>query len=135
MKFESRLFPEPDLEFGDKHRHPDPRLGLAEAGPLQSPLGDAIKIAVVGSSKTIDDSRRFLNDAVAGFAAEVTQHPNLHPDFPGLGNRNPFRCKFEVVEGATSAVPQALWLEFNKSEITIGLWRWLSMRSCNIYTR
>lgn len=32
MEFRTRIFPEPDLEFGDGHRHPDPRLGLQEAG-------------------------------------------------------------------------------------------------------
>ena len=46
MKFETRIFDEPNLEFGDKHHHPDPRLGLFEAGPLQTPLGDVVRIAV-----------------------------------------------------------------------------------------
>ena len=27
MKFETKIIDEPDLEFGDKHHHPDPRLG------------------------------------------------------------------------------------------------------------
>ncbi len=31
----------------------------------------------------------------------------MHPDFPGLGNRNPFRCKFEIVDGAAVSIPQA----------------------------
>lgn len=107
MKFETKLFDEPHLEFGDKHHHPDPRLGLFEAGPLQTPLGDVVKIAVVGSAKTIEDTQKFLAAATAGFAGKSDKHPNLHPDFPGLGNANPFRCKFEILEGATSAIPQA----------------------------
>jgi hypothetical protein len=107
MKFESKIFAEPELEFGDKHHHPDPRLGLFEAGPLQTPLGDVIKIAVVGSAKTIEDTQEFLAAAAAGFVGKSEKHPNLHPDFPGLGNRNPFRCKFEIADGATSAIPQA----------------------------
>jgi hypothetical protein len=36
-----------------------------------------------------------------------SKHPNLHPDFPGLGNQNPFRCKFEIAEGATAAISQS----------------------------
>ena len=56
MDFESKIFEEPELEFGDKHHHPDPRLGLVEAGPLQPPLGDVIRIAVVGSAKTVEDT-------------------------------------------------------------------------------
>jgi hypothetical protein len=107
MRFETKIFDEPHLEFGDKHHHPDPRLGLFEAGPLQTPLGDVVKIAVVGSAKTIEDAQKFLAAATAGFAGKSDKHPNLHPDFPGLGNANPFRCKFEILEGATSAIPQA----------------------------
>ena len=68
MDFESRIFDEPELEFGDKHHHPDPRLGLFEAGPLQLPLGEVIRIAVVGSAKTVEDTQKFLADAATGFA-------------------------------------------------------------------
>lgn len=107
MKLQSKIFSEPELEFGDKHHHPDPRLGLFEAGPLQTPVGDVIKLAVVGSAKTIEDTQEFLTAAAAGFAGKSEKHPNLHPDFPGLGNRNPFRCKFEIADGATSVIPQA----------------------------
>lgn len=107
MKFETTIFKEPHLEFGDKHHHPDPRLGLFEAGPLQVPAGDAVKIAVVGSSKTIEDAKAFFMDAASGFRGKSEKHPNLHPDFPGLGNQNPFRCKFEISDGATAAISQA----------------------------
>ena len=92
MKFETKIFDEPRLEFGDKHHHPDPRLGLFEAGPLQIPLGDVVKVAVVGSSKTVEDAKEYIADAAAGFEGKGEKHPNLHPDFPGLGNLNPFRC-------------------------------------------
>lgn len=107
MKFETRIFDEPLLEFGDKHQHPDPRLGLFEAGPLQTPLGDAITIAVVGSAKTVEDAKGFLDAATAGFPGKSEKHPNLHPPFPGLGNRNPFRCKFEIAPGAAASIPQS----------------------------
>lgn len=107
MKFEAKIFDEPSLEFGDKHHHPDPRLGLFEAGPLQTPLGDTIRIAVIGSAKTVEDAKEFLVQAAAGFAGKTEKHPNMHPDFPGLRNQNPFRCKFEVPEGATAAISQS----------------------------
>jgi hypothetical protein len=107
MKFETKIFEEPHLEFGDKHHHPDPRLGLFEAGPLQIPLGDVIRVAVVGSSKTVEDTKTFFSEAAAGFSGRGEKHPNLHPDFPGFGNQNPFRCKFEIVEGATVAITQS----------------------------
>ncbi|EKS41381.1 argonaute/piwi family protein [Afipia broomeae] len=107
MKFETKIFEEPQLEFGDKHHHPDPRLGLSEAGPLQIPLGDVVKIAVIGSSKTVEDTKEFFEEAVAGFEGKGEKHPNLHPDFPGLGNQNPYRCKFEISDGATIAISQS----------------------------
>lgn len=107
MKFETKIFDEPHLEFGDEHHHPDPRLGLFEAGPLQVPAGDTVKVAVVGSSKTVEDAKKFFVEAASGFAGKGEKHPNLHPDFPGLGNQNPFRCKFEIAEGATVALAQS----------------------------
>jgi len=107
MKFETTIFDEPELEFGEKYHHPDPRLGLSQAGPLQTPLGDTIRIAVVGSAKTIEDTGKYLEAVATGFAGNTEKHPNLHPDFPGLGNQNPFRCKFEIADGATAAISQA----------------------------
>lgn len=107
MKFQTKIFDEPRLEFGDKHHHPDPRLGLFEAGPLQIPLGDVVKIAVVGSSKTVEDAKKFFVDAATGFEGKGDKHPNLHPDFPGLSNQNPFRCKFEIDDDATAAIAQS----------------------------
>ena len=107
MNFENRIFDEPELEFGDKHHHPDPRLGLVEAGPLQPPLGEVIRIAVVGSAKTVEDTQKFLAAAATGVPGKTEKHPNLHPDFPGLGNLNPFRCRFEIEDGATAALSQS----------------------------
>lgn len=107
MRFETKIFEEPELEFGDKHHHPDPRLGLFEAGPLQIPPGDVVKIAVVGDSKTIEDAIGFFAQAAMGFPGKGERHPNLHPDFPGLGNQNPFRCRFEIPQQATAAISQS----------------------------
>lgn len=107
MSFETKIFPEPLLEFGDKHQHTDPRLGLFEAGPLQAPIGDAIRVAVVGNGKTVEDTQRFLESAASGVEGKRERHPNLHPDFPGLGNQNPFRCKYEIPEGATAIIAQS----------------------------
>lgn len=107
MKFESTIFEEPPLEFGDRHQDPDPRRGLLMAGPLQTPVGDVIKIAVVGSGKTVEDTGKFIDAATSGFSGKTEKHPNMHPDFPGLGNQNPFRCKFEIAEDATVIITQS----------------------------
>ncbi|MBA2934593.1 hypothetical protein HZF05_10855 [Sphingomonas sp. CGMCC 1.13654] len=104
--FESDIFDEPELEFGDRHHHQDPRLGLTEAGPLQTHVGEVIQIGVVGSSKTIADTKKFLAAAAGGMAGKSEKHPNLHPAFPGLGNQNPYRCRFDVDDAATSTLTQ-----------------------------
>ncbi len=106
-KFRTTIFEEPHLEFGDSHHNTDPRRGLVVGGPLQTPVGDTIKIAVVGSAKTVEDTKRFMGSVAAGVAGNGEKHPNMHPDFPGLGNQNPYRCKFEVDERATAAIPQS----------------------------
>ena len=107
MKFESKVFDEPLLEFGDKHSHPDPRLGMVEAGPLQTHVGDTINVAVVGSAQTIEQSKEFLSAAADGFESTAESLPNLNPAFPGLRNRNPFRCSFSIANEATSALSKA----------------------------
>lgn len=107
MKFESKVFDEPLLEFGDKHSHLDPRLGLVEAGPLQTHLGELINVAVVGSAQTIEHSQTFLAAVSDGFDSSAEGHPNLNPAFPGLRNRNPFRCNFAIANDATSALSKA----------------------------
>ncbi|WP_237180108.1 hypothetical protein [Rhodoplanes sp. Z2-YC6860] len=129
MKFETKIFEEPHLEFGDKHHHPDPRLGLSEAGPLQIPVGDVVRIAVIGSSKTVEDAQEFFEEAAAGFQGKSEKHPNLHPAFPGLGNQNPFRCKFEIPEGRQSPSLNPRSTRSGKSLITAKPSRWPWMKS------
>lgn len=94
--FKTKIFAEPELEFGDNHHHPDPRLGLLEAGPLQSNVGDAIRVGIVGSALTVEKTTEFLSEIEDGFEGKMEKHPNLHPDFPGLRNQNPYRSRFEV---------------------------------------
>ena len=50
MGFESRIFDEPELEFGEQHHSLDPRLGLVEAGLALDPdqgvlLADRLRFA------------------------------------------------------------------------------------------
>ncbi len=113
-EFEGKIFDEPLLEFGDKHSHSDPRLGLLEAGPLQTHLGEVIKIGVVGSSKTIEDTQNFMTAAAEGFEGNTEKHPNLHPDFPGLQNQNPFRCNFEIEVGGTETLSKSQLVKISK---------------------
>lgn len=107
MKFTGKILDEPLLEFGDKFAHHDPILGLREAGPLQTNLGETIRIGVIGNSKTIEDTHNFMDAVAEGFEGKGEKHPNLHPDFPGLRNQNPFRCGFEICDESTAAISQS----------------------------
>jgi hypothetical protein len=104
MSFKSRVFDEPVLEFGDGGQHCDPRHGLREFGPLQPRSGDVIRVGVIGTEETVVGFTEFLAETARGIDSENKQLINLNPDFPGLGNQNPFRCKFEVPNDATIAL-------------------------------
>lgn len=102
MNFRSRVFEEPVLEFGDGGQHPDPRQGLREFGPLQPRSGDVVRVGVIGTEDTVEGFTGFLEETANGIDSDNKQLINLNPDFPGLGNQNPFRCKFVVPADATA---------------------------------
>jgi hypothetical protein len=104
MTFKARVFDEPLLEFGDGGHHCDPRQGLREFGPLQPRSGDIVRVGVIGTEETISGLSDFLDETARGIESESPQLINLNPDFPGLGNQNPFRCKFEVPPEATATI-------------------------------
>ncbi|MDR3474370.1 MAG: hypothetical protein P4M09_22200 [Devosia sp.] len=104
MKFSTRCLPEPDLEFGDGGRHIDPRYGLMTHGPLQPKPGDVVRIGVIGTSETVDGMAGFLDRAMAGIPGSNERLGNLNPGFPGMGNQNPFRSRFEIEAGATRTI-------------------------------
>ncbi|MGO8912978.1 MAG: argonaute/piwi family protein [Bradyrhizobium sp.] len=104
MNFKSRVFDEPVLEFGDGGQHCDPRHGLREFGPLQPRSGDVIRVGVIGTEETVAGFTESLAETARGIDSQNKQLINLNPDFPGLGNQNPFRCKFEVPNDATIAL-------------------------------
>ncbi len=104
MIFKAHVFDEPRLEFGDGGQHCDPRQGLREFGPLQPRSGDVVRVGVIGTDETVEGFSQFLAETERGIDSENQQLINLNPDFPGLGNQNPFRCKFEVPDGATAAL-------------------------------
>lgn len=104
MTFKAHVFDEPMLEFGDGGQHCDPRQGLREHGPLQPRSGDVIRVGVIDTDDTVAGFTEFLGETGRGIESGNKQLINLNPDFPGLGNQNPFRCKFEVPDGATATI-------------------------------
>ena len=104
MICKSHVLNEPLLEFGDGNQHCDPRQGLREFGPLQSRSGEVVRVGVIGTDETVEGFTEFLAETGRGIESENKQLINLNPDFPGLGNQNPFRCKFEVRNDATATL-------------------------------
>jgi hypothetical protein len=102
--FSTRCLPEPDLEFGDGGLHLDPRYGLMTHGPLQPKPGDQIRIGVIGTTDTVDGMAAFLERAMTGIDGANERLGNLNPGFPGIGNQNPFRCRFEIDRSACRTV-------------------------------
>jgi hypothetical protein len=100
------LLEEPDLEFGDGGKHPDPRIGLLHHGPLQPILGDKISLGVIGTAETVEGFERWMDRLKAAIPGKSDKQPNLFPPFPGLGNENPFRCPFEVCTTARRVLPR-----------------------------
>ena len=103
-RFSTRCLPEPELEFGDGGLHLDPRYGLVTHGPLQTKPGDLIRIGVIGTTETVDGVAAFMERAMTGIEGASERLGNLNPGFPGMGNRNPFRCRFEIDREACRTV-------------------------------
>ena len=104
MNFATRCVPEPELEFGDSGRHVDPRYGLMTYGPLQPKPGDHVRIGVIGTTETVEGFAGYIDRAMIGIDGDNPHLGNLHPGFPGMGNSNPFRCRFEVPKEACRTV-------------------------------
>ena len=105
MSITHLLLEEPELEFGDGGRHIDPRLGLLHHGPLQPILGDQISVGVIGTAETVEGFERWMDRLKSEIPGKSAKQPNLFPPFPGLGNDNPFRCRFEVGPTARRVLP------------------------------
>ena len=61
-------------------------------------------LGIIGTEDTVGGFTEFLAETARGIESGNNQLINLNPDFPGLGNQNPFRCKFEVPDGATATL-------------------------------
>ena len=103
--FRTVILDEPELEFGDGGFHVDPRLGLCQHGPLQPMPGDRVTIGVIGTAQTYDGIAAWMDRLTSSIPGKSKKQPNLFPPFPGLGNANPFRCRFEVVSSARQILP------------------------------
>ena len=105
MSIRPLLLDEPELEFGEGGKHVDPRFGLCRYGPLQPMPGDQISIGIVGTAETVEGFERWMDHLESAIPGKSERQRNLFPIFPGLGNENPFRCRFEVSHTARRVLP------------------------------
>ena len=105
MKITPQLLEEPMLEFGEQGQHIDPRLGLARYGPLQPMPGDRVSIGLIGTAETTEGFEQWMDRLKSEIPGKSDKLPNLFPPFPGLGNDNPFRCRFEVNPAVRRVLP------------------------------
>lgn len=102
---EARLIDEPELEFGYHGMHPDLRFGIMEHGPSdrgKERRPTAIKLAIVGTEKSIEDACQWLTSARAGFDGSGSEKRNLFPPFPGFAKDSAFHCEL-ILDRSTFA--------------------------------
>lgn len=83
---------EPRLEFY-AGRHEDIRFGLMNYGPFDVNKSNApktIRLGIVGTQKTIEGSKTWIENCCSGIAAKQSPLTNLFPRFPGFGKGNSF---------------------------------------------
>lgn len=107
MTFRAGVIEEPLLEFGGNAREIDIRYGLMRHGPLEPERASIIRLGIIGTAETCAGFEQFLERCTAGIEAKQSRQPNLFLPFPGLGNENPFRCKFELDPHARKSLPRA----------------------------
>ena len=92
---EAQLIDEPELEFGFGGMHQDLRFGVMEHGPSDHGMDrkpSEIKLAIVGTERSIEDSCRWMTKARTGFDGSGSKKLNLFPGFPGFTKGAGFDC-------------------------------------------
>lgn len=64
-----------------------------------------IRIGTVGTGETIAGFSKFLDRCREGIEGRKSPRVNLFPPFPGLQNRNPFRCAFSTDDSLQRLIP------------------------------
>jgi hypothetical protein len=93
--------PEPELEFGQAHRHIDIRFGLMDYGPLdagQTGAPWAVRVGLVGDTETVEGTEEWFARCAVGIEGKAnTRLTNLYPPFPGCTAEGPFQVPTPTV--------------------------------------
>ena len=94
--FKAEYIEEPILIFGDSNPSPDPKLGLSLFGPY-SWTKTAINIGIIGSKKTVEQTRYLLKD-LSNIILGDPKYPKWRLDFPGISRNNIFKTRLINLE-------------------------------------
>ena len=99
IDFETTYLPEPDLIFGNKEEDKDPRFGLKYYGPYHYPTEgsppESIKIGIIGNKNCTEMAIKIIKLIQNPVKSPKSNHW-LFPDYPGMNENNPFRCKLHT---------------------------------------
>lgn len=91
------ILDEPKLDFGQGGSHEDPRLGIADYGPVDLGTPSAptrIRIGLVGPAEGISGARAWLERCRTPIGAKAdNRHPCLFQSFPGFDTDRTFRSE------------------------------------------
>jgi hypothetical protein len=101
------LLAEPELDFG-AGKHVDIRFGLKNYGPVTFEVDTApkeIQIGFVGTSKSIQGVRDWMDKVRNGTPAKTSKKPNFFPAFPGFSKESCFQCDWITGDRLIRAIP------------------------------
>ena len=99
---------EPLLEFGTG-THIDVRFGIAQHRPFDVSQGTSptnIRVGLVGSAKSIEELKAWLEKAAAGLPGKTSRRVNFHPAFPGFSEESCFGSRLVTDERWTGLLTQ-----------------------------
>ncbi|MFQ5910959.1 MAG: hypothetical protein ACE5IJ_09615 [Thermoplasmata archaeon] len=109
LKRRGTVLPEPNLEFGDGERCPDPKAGISLFGPPSprtvptSPR--SIRLAAIGSGQTASLSRRWMS-MTRNPIASLRSGTLSQIDFPGFRQGVGFDCEAVIDDSLVETLPQ-----------------------------
>ena len=124
--FEASYTEEPLLSFAGGKTAVDPKLGLADFGPV-GPVPSYIRIGVVGTGEGVDAWMRYLERAKRPIVPGLNKRGKFYdsvafPDFPGVGSDRTFRSEFVTDSSLQRTVKDDDFIEaLNASDISAKL--------------
>ena len=99
---------EPLLEFGTG-THIDVRFGIAQHRPFDVSQGTSptnIRVGLVGSARSIEELKAWLEKAAGGVPGKTSRRVNFHPAFPGFSEDTCFGSRLVTDERWTGLLTQ-----------------------------